>query len=133
MTAGFFTLLYGNLTQYGPQAQGFLFAESQYDMLCLLEMHVPESDTLEVISRFAKHHYECKGSLNPARPTGLGGNHGGELVAAKKHLDSSPVDPHVLSQIQLASTTPLSLAARFSRLQHVTILIIMVYLFSRRA
>ena len=94
-----------------------------FDILCVNETHVPEGPRQQdLISLFEKKSYHIKGSINPAKPTGSGGTHGGELIAVKTSLDSSPVDSFVLDSIVEHTCEQLSFASIIIRFKKISVL-----------
>ena len=77
----------------------------------------------------------CRVATNPPEstlsdsPTGHG--HGGEFVATRKHLDSTPIDTNIYDTIATHTNVPCRFAACIMRLKGMTILLVAVYLWCR--
>ena len=83
-----FTILYGNITQWGPQAEAF-FEKQSCDAFIALEHHLTGQDWKDMVTRMGYKGWRITGAQ--ASLTGLGGTHGGALVGVKKFISHCPL------------------------------------------
>ena len=126
----FYTLKLYNITCYGPNAQCHLFAEDP-DIQCIVELHMPESFSFDM-RKIAIRGYRVFN--NPARPSKLSadGTHGGELIACKKYHNITRIDKEVYDLLEKHTSEPCSLSACILRLKGRSILLTVIYMWSRQ-
>jgi hypothetical protein len=105
-----FKIFYSNLSSLSLQATDYIFAlPKEVKVLALLELH--KEDVESVVNKFSCNNYRAY--YNPPEPAVVG-NHGGELVACKSHLSSSPVLQEILEHIASHFAAPLRFSVCFT-------------------
>ncbi|CAK0796497.1 unnamed protein product [Prorocentrum cordatum] len=86
------SILYGNITEWGPQAQGFLQSDraKRFDGVGFVELRRSESHAMAIIAAFRKDGW--KATYSPGVSTGKGGVTGGEVMAVRAHLQATTFD-----------------------------------------
>jgi hypothetical protein len=120
-------IFFANISSLSIKVHSFLTARrDRVDIAAFVEHHKFD---LEAIGTQLRHSgFKCHGSVTPPQTSIQSQNHGGELVAAKRHLHTTPVEPSILTAIGRQTGVPLRLAARYVRLSGLTILTVAIYL-----
>ena len=87
-----------------------------------------DNDSHKIRKLFRKHGFSA--SVASPQQTDKGGTHGGEIVAFRSYIHSTPILHNLLYSIQQEFQSPLRFAARTLRLKHVTVIMCTVYLWS---
>ena len=118
-------VFYGNISSFSSHAQGFLCSlPTVYKAIACVEHH--KADVSNIQSAFRNS--RSKTSITPPETATGGGTHGGEFIATREHIYSTPVNPELLEHIATTTSVPLGLAARFVRLRDIIILLVTTYL-----
>ena len=80
------TILFGNITEWGPQAARFVSQESERSVVAFCETHKAKNDMIDICAGLDKDGWRC--SYTSARPTrrSENGTSGGEMILTKKHI-----------------------------------------------
>ena len=120
-----FCIFYANISSFSPQAKGYIYElPKEVKALALVELHKPEE--LEVVSNFKQHKYTV--SYNIPEASDGGGNHGGEALAVRQHIHSTPIQPDILSSIALHFSVSRRFSARIVRFKKLSVVFITIYL-----
>ncbi|CAK0788137.1 unnamed protein product [Prorocentrum cordatum] len=86
------TVLYSNITEWAPQARGFLQSDRamRFDGIAFVELRRAEKRAMSITGAVRKDGW--KATHSPGVSTGKGGVTGGELVAVRAHLQATTFD-----------------------------------------
>ena len=117
-------IFYSNVSSFSLHAKSYISSlPLEVSALALVELH--DTDTCSVRDWFRLQGFSA--DLSPAEPTPEG-THGGELIAVRSHINSTPVPGEVLQVLQEHAQEPSRFSARIIRLKHLSVLLVAVYL-----